>query len=187
MSLAALIEEPFELLLELERLARRAISKQGGAGETAEEWVGIGFKLGGEDFVVARTEVREVLPVPEQLTRVPGSKPWLRGIANVRGQLLTVVDLKNFLGAGGGMHDRHARMLLVASREVPTGLIVDEVTGFKRFSEDGYSDAPVATVIRCEHYVDGAFRRGNETWPRFSLAKLLEDEQFLNAGEVVKA
>lgn len=187
MSLAALIHEPFELLLELERLARRAVAARDGGGQAAEEWVGIGFKLGNENFVAARTDIREVLPVPEQLTRVPNAKPWLRGIANVRGQLLTVVDLKNFLGAGGSMHDRHARMLLVASREVPTGLIVDEVTGFKRFGEGDYSNQPVATVIRCEHYIDGAFRRGAETWPRFTLAKLLKDEQFLNAGEAVKA
>lgn len=187
MSLAALIDQPFELLLELERLARRAVAARDGDGQAAEEWVGVGFKLAGENFVAARTDIREVLPVPEQLTRVPNSKPWMRGIANVRGQLLTVVDLKSFLGAGGSPQDRQARLLLVASREVPTGLIVDEVTGFKRFAEDVYSDQSPTTVVRCERYVDGAFRRGGETWPRFSLAKLLNDEQFLNAGEAVKA
>lgn len=187
MSLAALIDEPFELLLELEGLARRAVAARTGDGRAADEWVGIGFKLGNEQFVAARTEIREVLPVPEQVTRVPNAKAWLRGIANVRGQLLTVVDLKNFLGAGGGMQSRQARMLLLASREVPTGLIVDEVTGFKRFGKGGYSDQPVAPMIRCERYLDGAFRRGSETWPRFSLAKLLNDEQFLHAGEAAKA
>jgi twitching motility protein PilI len=187
LSLAALIDEPFELLLALEGLARQAVAARQGADVATEEWIGIGFKLGGEDFVVARTDIREVLPVPEQLTRVPGAKPWLRGIANVRGQLLTVVDLKAFLGAGGSMPDRHSRMLLIASREVPTGLIVDEVTGFKRFSEDSYGEKTVNTVIRCEHYLDGSFQRGNEIWPRFSLLKLLEDEHFLDAGETVKA
>jgi twitching motility protein PilI len=187
LSLAALIDEPFELLLELERMARQAVAARQGSDVATEEWIGIGFKLAGEDFVAARTDIREVLPVPEQLTRVPGAKPWLRGIANVRGQLLTVVDLKAFLGAGGALSDRHSRMLLVASRGVPTGLIVDEVTGFKRFSEDSYGEQAAPTMIRCEHYLNGAFRRGSETWPRFSLLKLLEDEQFLNAGEAVKA
>ena len=187
MTLAALTDRPFELLLELEQLARAAIAAEDGAELAAEEWTGIGFKLGAENFVADRTDVREVLPVPEQLTRVPGAKPWLRGIANIRGQLLTVVDMRTFLGAGGASAGRHARMLLVASREVPTGLIVDEVTGFRRFSEDSYSEQPVATMIRCEHYLEGSFRRGSETWPRFSLLKLLDDEQFLNAGEAVNA
>jgi len=178
LSLQALAEQPFELLVELERLARAAIAAREGAPEAADEWVGIGFRLGGERFVTSRADVREVLPIPDQVTRVPGAKPWLRGIANLRGQLLTVVDLKSFLGAGAPAADRQARVLVVASREVPTGLIVDEVIGFRRFGP---------AVIRCEHYLEGSYRRGPETWPRFSLLKLLEDPQFLTAGETVRA
>jgi twitching motility protein PilI len=187
LSLQGLIEQPFVLLLELERRAKAAIAARQGAGVSAEDWVGIGFRLGAEKFVTARSEIREVLPVPEQLTRVPGAKPWLRGIANIRGQLLTVVDLRSFLGAGRSQPDRHARILLAASREVPTALIVDEVVGFRRFGESDYSDQAPATIIRCEHYLKGAFRRGAEVWPRFSLFTLLEDSQFLNSGERISA
>ena len=96
---------------------------------------------------------------------------------------LTVVDLRSFLGAGRAQLDRHARILLAASRDVPTALVVDEVLGFRRFAEDDHDDAPPPTVIRCEHYLKGGFRRGAEVWPRFSLPALLDDEQFLNAGE----
>jgi hypothetical protein len=42
-------------------------------------------------------------------------------------------------------------------------------------------------VIRCEHYLEGSYRRGSEVWPRFSLLKLLEDPLFLTAGETVRA
>jgi twitching motility protein PilI len=125
LSLQALIQRPYELLVELERRAKAAIAARQGDDVATDEWVGIGFRLGAEQFVAGRSEVREVLPVPEQITRIPGSKPWLRGIANVRGQLLTVADLRSFLGAGRAPLDRHARILLVASREVPTALIVD--------------------------------------------------------------
>jgi twitching motility protein PilI len=124
-----------------------------------------------------------VLPAPEHLTRVPGSKPWLRGIANVRGQLLTIVDLKAFLGAGRTQADRQVRILLLASREVPSAVIVDEVLGFRRFSADDYRREGPATMLRSEHYVTGAYRRGSESWPLFDLLKLVEDQQFLNAGE----
>lgn len=187
MSLQALKDRPFELLLELERLARAAIAARDGAENPAEEWIGIGFRLGSEQFVTGRGDIREVLPVPDQLTRVPGGKSWLRGIANVRGQLLTVVDLRAFLGAGGSMPDRRGRILVVASRDVPTGLIVDEVVGFRRFDMDDYKEQAPATVIRCEHYLDGGFSHGSEVWPRFSLRKLLDDEQFLRAGDAPRA
>jgi twitching motility protein PilI len=187
LSLQALAEQPFELLVELERRARNAVAAREGAPAAADEWVGIGFRLGAERFVTTRGDVREVLPVPDQVTRVPGAKPWLRGIANLRGQLLTVVDLKSFLGAGSATSERQARVLVVASRDVPTGLIVDEVVGFRRFGANEYRDEAPAGVIRCEHYVEGCYRRGSEVWPRFSLPKLLGDEQFLMAGEPAKA
>jgi twitching motility protein PilI len=187
LSLEALIERPFDLLVEMERLARAAIAAREGAGASADEWVGIAFRLGAESFVAPRSDVREIIPVPEQLTRVPAAKPWLRGIANVRGQLLTVVDLKSFLGGASTSPDRRARLLLVASRDVPTGLIVDEVLGFRRFSEDEFRAEAPPTVVRCEQYLAGGYRRGSEAWPRFSLLRLLEDETFLNAGEARSA
>lgn len=185
MSLAALIERPFELLLELERLARAAAAARDGEG-AADEWVGIGFRLGTEHFVTDRADVREVLPVPDPITRVPGGKFWLRGIANVRGQLLTVVDLKAFLGAGSTVPDRRNRVLVAASRDVPTALIVDEVVGFRRFQSDGFREDVPGTVIRCDRYLDGGFEQGAEIWPRFSFDKLLEDDQFLTAGEAAR-
>lgn len=186
MSLEALRHSPFELLLELERRARASIAAREGSHASDEDWVGIGFRLGAESFVTERGEVREVLPVPDALTRVPGSKPWLRGIANVRGQLLTVVDLKAFLGGGSAPQDRRARILVAASRDVPTGLLVDEVVGFRRFAASDHRPETPATIIRCERYLEGSYRRGADVWPRFSLPKLLLDEFFLAAGNAAK-
>jgi len=71
--LAALVEQPFELLRELERRSRAAVAGKG-TGDMSEEWVGIGFRLGQENFVADRDQVREVLMLPEAMTRVPGSK-----------------------------------------------------------------------------------------------------------------
>ena len=134
-----------------------------------------------------RVDVKEVLSVPEFMTRVPGAKSWLRGIANVRGQLITVVDLKAFLGGGMSMLDRRSRVLVAASRDVPTGLLVDEVLGFRRFSASDYRRDAITPMIRCEGYVEGSYRRGAEAWPFFRLPKLLADEQFLSAADVVEA
>jgi twitching motility protein PilI len=187
LNLQALAEQPFELLVELERRARAAIAAREGSPASSDEWVGIGFRLGAERFVTSRADVREVLPIPEQVTRVPGAKPWLRGIANLRGQLLTVVDLKSFLGAGTPAADRQARVLVVASRDVPTGLIVDEVLGFRRFGSADFREDASLSVIRRENYLEGSYRRGSDVWPRFSLLKLLEDPLFLTAGETVRA
>ena len=183
MSLAALKEQPFELLVEMERRARAGLAGRQEGVDEANERVGVGFRLGGESFVASREEVREVLPVPENMTRVPGAQPWLKGIANVRGHLLPVVDLKAFLGGGITLPDRSTRILVASERDVPSGLLVDEVVGFRRFAPQDYEEHSPATIIRCENYLDGSYRRGDEKWPLFCLTKLLEDDHFLSAAE----
>jgi twitching motility protein PilI len=65
--------------------------------------------------LVTRDEVREVLMVPPAITRVPGAKSWVRGLANVRGHLLPLVDLREFLGSGVGGTERSARALVANS------------------------------------------------------------------------
>ncbi len=181
-NLRALAEQPFELLREMERRARTAVSGHGTAGDTPSEWVGVGFRMGGEQFVASRDDVREVLMVPESLTRVPGARPWLLGIANVRGHLLPLVDTRLLLGGGRTHLDRNTRVISVNHREIPAGLIVEEVSGFRRFVDGEYTDKPPQTIARCDPYLTGAFRRGTENWPVFDLTTFVESDQFLQAA-----
>lgn len=181
-SLRSLRDTPFELLRELERLARTAVSGQGRDADSEREWVGVAFRLSAENFLVAREETREVLGFPSVVTRIPGARPWIRGVANVRGQLLPVVDLRAFLGGGMTSTGRSTRVLVAHHREVPAGLLVDEVLGFRRFADGEFSGTTPPTIARCERYLAGAFRRGAESWPVFSLRTLLESTEFLNAA-----
>lgn len=181
-NLKTLRAKPFELLLELERMARAALTGQGRDAPGEREWVGVAFRLRAENFLVAREETREVLGFPSVVTRVPGAKSWIRGIANVRGQLLPVVDLRAFLGGGASTTARSTRVLVAQHREVPAGLLVDEVLGFRRFAEGEFSSTTPPTIARCERYLAGAFRRGTECWPVFSLRTLLESAEFLQAA-----
>ena len=133
------------------------------------EWVGIAFRLGGEAFLLAREETREVMGYPAAVTRVPGAKTWIRGLSNVRGQLLPVIDLRAFLGSGATTVTRATRVLVANHREIPAGLVVDEVMGFRRFYESEFSADLPPTLLRCERYLAGAFKRGAEVWPVFSV------------------
>ena len=180
--LKVLRDKPFELLQQLEQLARTALTGQGRDAASEREWVGVAFRLGSENFLVAREETREVLGFPSVLTRVPGAKGWIRGVANVRGTLLPVVDLRAFLGSGVTGTGRSSRVLVANHREVPAGLLVDEVLGFRRFSDGEFSTVVPPTIVRCERYLAGAFRRGPEGWPVFSLRSLLESPEFLEAA-----
>ena len=179
-SLRELRDRPFELLRELERRGRAAAGHRTGAA--GREWVGVAFRLGPESFLVARDETREVMALPSTLTRVPGARSWIRGLANVRGQLLPVIDLRQYLGSGTTGLGRNVRVLVVNHRDIPAGLLVDEVLGFRRFSDADFESTPAPTLVRCDRYLAGAFRRDGEAWPVLSLKLLVESPSFLQAA-----
>jgi len=179
--LATLVKQPFELLAEIERRSRQAHSGQG-SGTGPAEWVGVGFRIGEEQFVAARDHVREVLMLPDDMTRVPGSRRWLLGIANLRGHLLPLVDVKLLLGSGRTTLRRTTRVISVNHREIPAGLVVDEVLGFRRFMDHEHADSWPETVVRCDRFLTGAYQRAEDTWPVFNLFDFIESNFFLQAA-----
>jgi twitching motility protein PilI len=181
--LRGLRDRPFELLKELEKRSRgNANAGVAADGSAGQEWVGIAFKMGGETFLVAREETREVLGFPAVLTRIPGAKPWVKGLANIRGQLLPMLDLRQFLGSGPTNPGRNTRIVVANHRDIPAGLMVDEVLGFRRFAEAEFNAEAPPTVVRCDNYLAGAFRRGGDVWPVLSLKSLVESQSFLQAA-----
>ena len=179
--LASLVKQPFELLREIERRSSQA--QAGGSSDALQaEWVGIGFRIGEEQFVSSRDQVREVLMLPDAMSRVPGAKRWLLGIANLRGHLLPLIDVKLLLGSGRTTLRRTTRVISINHREVPAGLVVDEVLGFRRFMDHEHTDETQETIVRCDRFVAGGYQRNEETWPIFNLFDLVESNLFLQAA-----
>jgi twitching motility protein PilI len=179
--LRELRDDPYELLRQMESRSRLGQAAAGGGSEVAE-WVGIGFLLGEERFLVQRGQVREVMMLPSLMTSVPGSKDWIAGLANLRGQLLPVIDLREFLGAGNTQATRTARVLVAENDDLLVGLLVDEVFGFRRFSQAEFSTDLPDLKLRCDRYLDGACVRGADTWGVFSMEKLLAATEFQQAA-----
>jgi twitching motility protein PilI len=178
----SLRDRPFDLLVALDRRGRAAAAAPGEEATADREWVGVAWRMAGETYLVAREETREVLPFPSQLTRVPGARGWIKGLANVRGALLPIIDLRQYLGSGATPLTRNTRLLVVNHRDVPAGLMVDEVLGFRRFTDGEFSGNAPPTIVRCERYVAGAFHRGTDSWPVLSLRLLVENPGFIDAA-----
>ncbi len=139
--------------------------------------------MAGELYLVAREEAREVLGVPAPLTRVPGAKSWILGLANVRGQLLPIIDLRAYLGAGATPASRTARIIVVNHRDIPAGLRGGRGARLPPLRRCGVHRARCPRrSCNCGRYVAGSFRRGTEQWPVLGLRSLLEDASFLEAS-----
>jgi purine-binding chemotaxis protein CheW len=84
------------------------------------------FYLNGICFGVPIEEVQEVLELQE-ITPVPLSPAVLPGIINLRGQILTTIDLKARLDLAAGSSANQPMMIVVRTREGPMNLIVDKI------------------------------------------------------------
>ncbi len=172
---------PVRLLLDLERRSRRQAAELPQKLEITEMWNGIAFRIGEMQMVAPMNEVSEILDMPD-VTRVPNAKPWVLGVANVRGNLLPVMDLFAYLyGKGTRLHKR-SRLLVVSHESINTGLLVDEVYGMRHFEKANWNKKLPSHDKQIKPYVDRCYQNEEKTWLVFSMHKLAESAAFHQSG-----
>jgi twitching motility protein PilI len=124
--------DPVALLRAMETGCRIAAAGLPEKVEPCEAWSGIAFRLGDRQLLVPVGEVIETLALP-QLTAVPNTADWVNGIANVRGRLLTVLDLHGMLYDEVAQPGARSRVLVIDYEDVYFGLVVDEVHGLRHY------------------------------------------------------
>ncbi|MGN6521373.1 MAG: chemotaxis protein CheW [Dokdonella sp.] len=172
---------PYEVLAEYER---RSLAHAAGAPEQVDApglWRGIGFRIGDRHFVSSIAEVNEIL-TPPVVTLVPGAKSWLLGVANVRGNLVPVVDLRDFVGGGRSPTTESTRVLIVRQHGGSEGLLVYEVQGQRSFSEEQLTAAVGESDERYNSYVGENVQLGEVQWGLFSMAALVRSAHFQQAA-----
>jgi len=87
-------------------------------------------------------EISLVAPV----TEVPGAPPYLLGIMNLRGQLVSVIDFRRKFGLEPGAHDEDTRIVLVDHGGFPVGVVVDEVVEVLRIPDPSVQALPEGTA-----------------------------------------
>jgi twitching motility protein PilI len=176
------VNASFAKLLDYEQRATGASLGAASDGEaTRGDWAGLAFRIGEDHLVCALDRVSESLPLP-RVTRVPGSKPFILGLANVRGDLLTVIDLGCFLYGHRSPQSGGSRLLATMLRGRPIGLLVDEVYGQRNFTSADANEpqlnrsSPLRPLVRKQH------RAGSETWRELDLDLLFQDPGFINGA-----
>jgi len=174
--------DPVSILREIEEACRdcnTADPQQ--SAETFGEWSGIAFRVGDNSLLAPLNEVVEILDMPK-LARVPLAQPWVRGIANIRGNLLPVMDFSGFLGGEVATASEKTRVLVIDYNGIYSGLVVDEVYGLKHFMEDEQTDACPEVDEFLIPYVRTRYIRDGKVWHEFSLFGLAETPQFMMAA-----
>ncbi len=87
----------------------------------------VGFRVGRESYGVPITSLHEIVRVPE-ITAVPDSPEFMEGVINLRGKIVSVIDLRKRLGETEIVTRRTNRILVVEHRGRLSGLIVDSAS-----------------------------------------------------------
>lgn len=174
-------DNPFDVLQDIEKRTLNNLTGLPALDQIEEEWVGVGFRVGDAKLIASMSDVKEILDLPEY-THVPGVKSWIVGVANVRGSLLPIMDMKGFL-LGDDIKKRHkGRVIVIEYKGFNTGLIVEEVYGMRHFREsDKTHDAPEMHE-NISPYVERTYKQDDEHWPVFSFNEMAEDERFAHAS-----
>lgn len=168
-------------LAELQRLCREKAAGLPQQSEVVEYWSGIGFTMDGVNYVAPIPEVSEILPVP-RYTRVPGVLGWMKGIANVRGRLLPIMDLIGYFNRKSALQERRRRLLVLDHGEVYSGLVVDDVLGMQHFPVDGYARESGEQDPAIVPFTDGAYNREDGKWIVFCPHRLVDDPRFMQVA-----
>lgn len=140
----------------------------------------IEFGLACERYAVEAAYVREVHPL-EELTPLPCTPAFVRGLVNVRGRIFPVLDLKKFFDLPeAGISDLH-RILLVRTADLEFGLLADTIADVRRIALDALQPClPTLTGIRAE-YLKGVTA---ERLVVLDMARILADRRIRVQEEV---
>ncbi len=175
------VSRAFALLQDIENRSRRKALGLPQQVEVRRTWSGVGFRLGKAHLLTRLEQIDEILVSPE-LTRVPSALSWVKGIANVRGMLLPIMDLRDFIDGSPVQQSRKTRVMLLKKGELVTGLMVDEVFGMRHFLDEERTRQLPNVSEHMKKYLQGAFRKDDTHWGIFNMDSLATDPDFLHVA-----
>ena len=170
---------PFEYLLSIDQ---KCVEHQGGMVQQVADAKfshGLAFNLGPHHYMVPISEIDEVIAITN-FTSIPRSQVWLKGISNIRGNLVTLLDLHSIIFDTPSKTDSQSkRALLVKAETHYYGLVVDSIIGMKSYQSDNSTDhVPDGFDPNFMSHVSAFYQSGDEWYAALAIHSLLLDERF---------
>ena len=175
---AASARELLKKLADIDARARAVTLDLGGADEQKNEQILVAFEVCGTRFLTRLGDLREIIYVPSAITPVPRIQQWLRGVANVRGSLLPIVDLQRFLCDTEQLVSADNRILIVEREGLFVGLQVPAVYGLRHVPREAAEGVAPPGTGAMSDFVDSGCVLEGETWPVFSIDALVQHPKF---------
>jgi twitching motility protein PilI len=139
----------------------------------------LGFRSGNRNWLLKLEDAGEIVPLPD-VAPVPLTKPWFLGLANVRGTLVSVVDLALFIGAAPTLRSVESRLMLAPDRlQARAGILVDRMLGLHAVQAMTAAEKDRTDIA----WMGAALRDTNgQIWHELDMQGLVNNNDFLQAG-----
>ncbi len=133
----------------------------------------VGFKVGRETYGVPITSLHEIVRVPE-ITSVPDAPDYMEGVINLRGKIVSVIDLRKRLGEMESTPNRRNRILVLEHNGRLSGLIVDSASEVLKIPASDVEASPTEFLEGRLNCVTGLGKYQGRLIVLLDMAKLLE-------------
>lgn len=135
------------------------------------------FELSGEEFGVDIMQVSEIMPI-SRITRIPQAPECVRGLINLRGKIIVVIDLNRRLGFSPKESDSLSRIIIVEVKDTTIGMLVNSVNGVLKLPLSSIEPTPdmIKSKINAE-YLIGVGKVGDRLLILLNLARVLGEEE----------
>ena len=135
------------------------------------------FVLGGEEYAVDILKVQEIRGY-EKVTAIPSAPPYLKGVVNLRGIIVPVIDMRIKFGLAEAKYDSFTVVIILRVAGRVIGVVVDGVSDVVRLAPSEVKPAPGLGSIVDSGFLAGLATQGDR------MILLLEIEKFLGSGEL---
>lgn len=157
----------------------------------AEDLHLVTFRVGGELFGAPISAVQEIVRVPT-ITRIPRAPEFVEGVINLRGKIITVVDMRKRMshapsGEDADERGRKRRILVVEAGGRLVGVIVDEVTEVLKLGAERVEPAPPMVSQVNNQYINGVGKLEEDLLILIDIEKVLTEDQLAAIDEMRQA
>lgn len=158
------------------QLVERMQAASSGAVAQASQ---LAIMVGQTRWLLNLHEAGEIVSVGA-ITKVPLTKDWFLGMANVRGNLISVVDLARFCGMPPTPIDKESRIIAFSpALSFNSGLLVSRVMGLRNAADMQQEPGEAgAAPWAAQRFVD----RESQVWTELNLSSIVQDQDFLHVG-----
>ncbi|MFT6220868.1 MAG: purine-binding chemotaxis protein CheW [Candidatus Endobugula sp.] len=145
------------------------------------QWVT--FRLAGETYGINVMQVQEVLRHSD-IAPVPGAPPYVLGIINLRGNVVTVIDTRHRFGLTSGELTENTRIVIIEADSHVIGILVDSVAEVVYLRQSEIENAPNVGNDESAKFIQGVCHKNEELLILIELDKLLTDSEWAEMDDV---